>query len=117
MMPLILAVNAMQPGPESLVTIIVRASQPRSAASCSGIIRHDIAQTPGARGLMPLPSWPRGACLGAGPTDEPGHLQGLDGWQGAARIGKICFISAAPDKSEPTQVNGKPITAIRRISW
>jgi len=30
-------------------------------------------------------------------------------WQGQDDYGKICFISAAPDSSEPTQVNGKPI--------
>ena len=30
-------------------------------------------------------------------------------WQGADEYGKICFISAAPDSSEPTEVNGKPI--------
>ena len=27
-------------------------------------------------------------------------------WQGQDDYGKICFISAAPDSSEPTQVNG-----------
>ena len=30
-------------------------------------------------------------------------------WQGQDDYGKICFVSAAPDTSEPTQVNGKPI--------
>jgi hypothetical protein len=30
-------------------------------------------------------------------------------WQGQDDYGKICFISAAPEKSEPTEVNGKPI--------
>jgi invasion associated locus B (IalB) protein len=30
-------------------------------------------------------------------------------WQGQDDYGKICFISAAPDKSDPTTVNGKPI--------
>jgi Invasion associated locus B (IalB) protein len=30
-------------------------------------------------------------------------------WQGQDGYGKICFVSAAPDSSSPTQVNGKPI--------
>lgn len=30
-------------------------------------------------------------------------------WQGQDEYGKICFVSAAPDSSTPTQVNGKPI--------
>jgi hypothetical protein len=30
-------------------------------------------------------------------------------WQSSDENGKICFISAAPDSSDPTQINGKPI--------
>jgi len=44
----------------------------------------------------------------AGPTNL-GSFKAWTAWQGADENGKICFISAAPDKSEPTQVNGKPI--------
>jgi hypothetical protein len=38
-----------------------------------------------------------------------GTFKAWTAWQGADEYGKICFISAAPDSSEPTQVNGKPI--------
>ncbi len=38
-----------------------------------------------------------------------GTFKAWTAWQGQDEYGKICFISAAPDTSEPTQVNGKPI--------
>ncbi|HVX73439.1 MAG: invasion associated locus B family protein [Devosia sp.] len=38
-----------------------------------------------------------------------GTFKAWTAWQGKDDYGKICFISAAPDSSEPTQVNGKPI--------
>ena len=39
-----------------------------------------------------------------------GTFKAWTAWQGADEYGKICFISAAPDDSQPTQVNGKPIS-------
>jgi hypothetical protein len=44
----------------------------------------------------------------AAPTNL-GTFKAWTAWQGADEYGKICFVSAAPDKSEPTEVNGKPI--------
>jgi len=44
----------------------------------------------------------------AAPTNL-GSFKAWTAWQGADEYGKICFVSAAPDTSEPTQVNGKPI--------
>jgi len=44
----------------------------------------------------------------AAPTNL-GTFKAWTAWQGANEYGKICFVSAAPDTSEPTQVNGKPI--------
>jgi hypothetical protein len=44
----------------------------------------------------------------AAPTNL-GSFKTWTAWQGSDDYGKICFISAAPDSSEPTQVNGKPI--------
>ena len=44
----------------------------------------------------------------AAPTNL-GTFKAWTAWQGADEYGKICFVSAAPDTSEPTQVNGKPI--------
>ena len=44
----------------------------------------------------------------AAPTNL-GTFKGWTAWQGTDEYGKICFISAAPDSSEPTQVNGKPV--------
>ncbi len=44
----------------------------------------------------------------AAPTNL-GSFKTWTAWQGADDYGRICFISAAPDTSEPTQVNGKPI--------
>ena len=38
-----------------------------------------------------------------------GTFKAWTAWQGADEYGKICYVSAAPDSSEPTQVNGKPI--------
>lgn len=38
-----------------------------------------------------------------------GTFKGWTAWQGSDDYGKICFVSAAPDSSTPTQVNGKPI--------
>lgn len=38
-----------------------------------------------------------------------GTFKSWTAWQGQDDYGKICFISAAPDSSEPTEVNGKPI--------
>ena len=45
----------------------------------------------------------------AAPTNL-GTFKAWTAWQGTDDYGKICFISAAPDTSEPTQVNGKPIS-------
>lgn len=45
----------------------------------------------------------------AAPTNL-GTFKAWTAWQGQDDYGKICFISAAPDSSEPTQVNGKPIS-------
>lgn len=44
----------------------------------------------------------------AAPTNL-GTFKAWTAWKGADEYGTICFISAAPDKSDPTQVNGKPI--------
>jgi len=44
----------------------------------------------------------------AAPTNL-GTFKAWTAWQGSDEYGKICFVSAAPDKSEPTQINGKPI--------
>ena len=44
----------------------------------------------------------------AAPTNL-GTFKAWTAWQGNDENGKICFISAAPDKSDPTQINGKPI--------
>jgi hypothetical protein len=44
----------------------------------------------------------------AAPTNL-GTFKTWTAWQGQDDYGKICFISAAPDTSEPTEVNGKPI--------
>ena len=44
----------------------------------------------------------------AAPTNL-GTFKAWTAWQGTDEYGKICFVSAAPDTSEPTQVNGKPI--------
>ena len=44
----------------------------------------------------------------AAPTNL-GTFKAWTAWQGQDDYGKICFISAAPDSSEPTQVDGKPI--------
>lgn len=38
-----------------------------------------------------------------------GTFEQWTAWQGKDDYGKICFISAAPEKSEPTEVNGRPI--------
>ncbi|HVY52648.1 MAG TPA: invasion associated locus B family protein [Devosia sp.] len=38
-----------------------------------------------------------------------GTFKSWTAWQGQDDYGRICFISAAPDSSEPTQINGKPI--------
>lgn len=44
----------------------------------------------------------------AAPTNL-GTFKTWTAWQGQDDYGKICFVSAAPDSSTPTQVNGKPI--------
>ena len=44
----------------------------------------------------------------AAPTNL-GTFKAWTAWQGSDEYGKICFISAAPDTMEPSQVNGKPI--------
>jgi len=44
----------------------------------------------------------------AAPTNL-GTFKSWIAWQGADEYGKICFVSAAPDTMEPTQVNGKPV--------
>jgi Invasion associated locus B (IalB) protein len=44
----------------------------------------------------------------AAPTNL-GAFKAWTAWQGTDENGKICFISASPDKSDPTQINGKPI--------
>jgi hypothetical protein len=44
----------------------------------------------------------------AAPTNL-GAFKAWTAWKGADEYGNICFISAAPDKTDPTQVNGKPI--------
>ena len=44
----------------------------------------------------------------AAPTNL-GAFKAWTAWKGADEYGAICFISAAPDKTDPTQVNGKPI--------
>ena len=44
----------------------------------------------------------------AAPTNL-GTFKAWTAWQGQDDYGKICFVSAAPDSSDPTQVNGKPI--------
>ncbi|MEP7241509.1 MAG: hypothetical protein ABI697_11535, partial [Devosia sp.] len=44
----------------------------------------------------------------AAPTNL-GSFKSWTAWQGKDDYGRICFISAAPDSSEPTQINGKPI--------
>jgi hypothetical protein len=38
-----------------------------------------------------------------------GSFKSWTAWQGADEYGKICFISAAPEDSEPKEVGGKPI--------
>ncbi|MEO6012672.1 MAG: invasion associated locus B family protein [Devosia sp.] len=44
----------------------------------------------------------------AAPTDL-GTFKAWTAWKGADEYGAICFISAAPDTSEPKEVGGKPI--------
>jgi hypothetical protein len=44
----------------------------------------------------------------AAPTNL-GSFKAWTAWKGSDEYGTICFISAAPDKSEPAQVDGKPI--------
>jgi hypothetical protein len=44
----------------------------------------------------------------AAPTNL-GSFKAWTAWKGSDEYGTICFISAAPDKMEPAQVNGKPI--------
>jgi len=44
----------------------------------------------------------------AAPTNL-GSFKAWTAWKGSDEYGTICFISAAPDKSEPTEVDGKPI--------
>ena len=44
----------------------------------------------------------------AAPT-QLGSFKAWTAWKGADEYGAICFVSAAPDKSDPTQINGKPI--------
>ena len=44
----------------------------------------------------------------AAPTNL-GTFKAWTAWQGSDEYGKICFVSAAPDTMEPSQVNGKPI--------
>jgi hypothetical protein len=39
-----------------------------------------------------------------------GTFKSWTAWQSTDEYGKICFISASPESTEPTQVNGKPIT-------
>ena len=56
-----------------------------------------------ALGLSAAPAFAQAA-----PTNL-GTFKAWTAWQGADEYGKICFVSAAPDTSEPTQVNGKPI--------
>jgi len=53
--------------------------------------------------LSAAPAFAQGA-----PTNL-GSFKTWTAWQGSDDYGKICFISAAPDSTEPTQVNGKPI--------
>ena len=51
---------------------------------------------------------PRRSLAQAAPTNL-GTFKSWTAWQGTDEYGKICFVSAAPDTSEPTQVDGKPI--------
>lgn len=44
----------------------------------------------------------------AAPTNL-GSFKAWTAWQGADEYGRICYISAAPDTSEPKEVNGKAI--------
>jgi hypothetical protein len=44
----------------------------------------------------------------AAPTDL-GTFKSWTAWKGADENGAICFISAAPESSEPKEVGGKPI--------
>ena len=44
----------------------------------------------------------------AAPTDL-GTFKAWTAWKGADEFGAICFISAAPDDSQPKEVDGKPI--------
>lgn len=44
----------------------------------------------------------------AAPTDL-GTFKSWTAWKGADEYGVICFISAAPESSEPKEVGGKPI--------
>ena len=44
----------------------------------------------------------------AAPTNL-GTFKSWIAWKGTDAYGNICFISAAPDSSEPTEVDGKPI--------
>ena len=52
--------------------------------------------------------WRRRRWRSPAPTNL-GTFKGWTAWQGQDDYGKICFVSASPDKSDPTQVNGKPI--------
>jgi hypothetical protein len=48
------------------------------------------------------------AAQAAAPTNL-GTFKSWTAWQGTDEYGKICFVSAGPDTSEPAQVDGKPI--------
>lgn len=43
-----------------------------------------------------------------GATDL-GTFKKWNAWKSADQYGALCFISAAPDKTEPTQIDGRPV--------
>src|SRR5579863_1212568 len=51
---------------------------------------------------------PAAAAAPGAPTNL-GTFKDWTAWQGNDAYGRICFVSASPDKSDPTTVNGKPI--------
>ncbi len=54
------------------------------------------------------PALAQQAAAPAAPTNL-GSFKAWTAWQGNDAYGKICFVSASPDSSNPTTVNGKPI--------
>jgi hypothetical protein len=99
---------------EGLVTIAWQLGAVRIALRSCRMIRGNRIMTSMQRRLLTgllavgLSALAAPAMAQGAPTNL-GTFKGWTAWQGADDYGKICFVSASPDSSTPTQVNGKPI--------